>query len=216
MHRTGPSKASRWEPAYLSAPTSTVKPREWTDSGRPVWVFSALMATFWRGYNKQIQITHEARRPAFLTSSAWIFAAIATTAVKSIELLKGKHEGWQAKMMTNPAVNHQLRIFWRWQMVCCRHLTPVMFVGLLSVPTAACTSWCSWQVRSSPGPCSSLLLVHALDRRSLAPLGRIVHVKAGFWDWRPSSGSINTCVIWRGLSSRSGTSQVQQLQAMPG
>lgn len=49
------------------------------------------MSKFRKAYNIRIQITHEARRPAFLTSSAWLLAAIATTAVKSVELLKGKH-----------------------------------------------------------------------------------------------------------------------------
>lgn len=43
------------------------------------------------GWNVQIQLTHEARRLVFLTSSARVFAAIATAAVKSVELLKGKH-----------------------------------------------------------------------------------------------------------------------------
>lgn len=45
------------------------------------------------GYNVQIQLTHKARRLVFLVrkSSARIFAAIATTAVKSVDLLKGKH-----------------------------------------------------------------------------------------------------------------------------
>jgi len=61
-----------------------------------------------------------------------------------------------------------------------------------------------------------LLCWYRLLIGSLAPLGRGVHIKAGFPDQRPNSGSTNTCVIWRGLSSRSGRSQLQQLQAIPG
>lgn len=83
-------------------------------------------------------------------------------------------------MMANPAVSHQLRIFLREWMACCRDLTPVTFFSLGSDTPATRASQCSWQMRSSSVPRSLPLLVHIPDRESSAPLGRGVRVKDGF------------------------------------